>query len=188
LDGYPKGWVAVWLSGQVQKIEYLSHIGELLNRNFDIAMIDMPIGLPVSGYRDCDHQARSLLGSNRTRVFLGARRCFLNCKTHADAMTPELQSVVMECHPELVFWRLNNCNPVPRKKDPEGVQLRVHLLEKQGLRHLDEFINSRLGQGAHVDDVLDACACAVAARDRTSERKALGGNPDKKGLRMEIHY
>ena len=180
LDGYPKGWVAVWLSGQTQEIEYLPNIKEVLNRTFDIAMIDMPIGMPDSDYRACDEQARSLLGPNRTRVFLGARRCFLGCKTHADAntkakatdgrgvsaqlfgivkklneldavMTPELQKRVMECHPELVFWRLNNREIVPKKKDVAGVQIRKHLLEKQGFRHLDEFIHSRLGKGARID-------------------------------------
>jgi predicted RNase H-like nuclease len=216
LDGYPKGWVAVWLLDDAQKIEYLPRFSELLSRDFDVAMVDMPIGLPESDYRACDNQARALLRPNQTRVFLGARRCFLNCASHADAnkkakmtdgkgvsaqlfgiaeklnqldaaMTPQLQARVFECHPELVFWRLNDRKPVPRKKDMAGIELRKTLLKQQGFDQLDELIPTRLGKGARIDDVLDACACAIAARDKGINRP-LGGERDGKGLRMEIHY
>src|SRR3974390_1081754 len=50
-------------------------------------MIDMPIGLPDSGYRDCDLSARRMLGKARNRVFLGARRFLLQQDLMADYPT-----------------------------------------------------------------------------------------------------
>jgi hypothetical protein len=44
----------------------------------------------------------------------------------------------------------------------------------------------RHGTGIGRDDLIDACACAVAARD--SVACLGGGERDARGLRMEIHY
>src|SRR4051812_30730638 len=85
LDGYPGGWVAVWLCGHHQKIEYLENVGRLIGRDFKTAMIDMPIGLPDQGYRECDQLARRMLEKDRSRVFLGARRPLLKFQRHFEA-------------------------------------------------------------------------------------------------------
>jgi predicted RNase H-like nuclease len=73
---------------------------------------------------------------------------------------------VCEVHPELVFLRLNGNGPLPAKKSEEGDALRRRLLKRQGFHGIDRWLdNDRIGTGAKRDDVLDACAVAIAARE-----------------------
>ncbi|OQW55182.1 MAG: hypothetical protein A4S14_13705 [Proteobacteria bacterium SG_bin9] len=180
----------------------------------------MPIGLPVRGYRDCDREARKLLGRNASRAFLGARRCVLTAKSQNElnaklksagepgvsaelfCLKKKLKEVdafvrahrerdVREAHPELVFQHLNGGKPVPRKRDAAGLKLRRKLLEDDGFRDLDEWLTwKRLGTGAKPDDILDACAMAIAARDFSDKRVLPRGHvpKDKTGLPMQIWY
>lgn len=94
---------------------------------------------------------------------------------------------IREAHPELVFLRLNDCKPLPSKKSEDGIRLRRRLLKREGIRTIDRWLSDdRLGTGAKCDDVLDACAVAIAARD------AIGCAPegrapcDAYGLPMQI--
>ncbi len=94
---------------------------------------------------------------------------------------------IREAHPELVFLRLNGRKPLPSKKSEDGIRLRCRLLKRQGIRTIDRWLaDERLGTGAKRDDVLDACAVAIAACD------AAGGIPegsaprDAYGLPMQI--
>jgi predicted RNase H-like nuclease len=85
-------------------------------------------------------------------------------------ISPALQSRIHEGHPELIFQMLAG-RPLPtRKRTPDGVAERVRVLAGVGL-HLDvEMVRARLGRDAvAADDVVDAAACAIAAR-----RVALG--------------
>jgi predicted RNase H-like nuclease len=72
LDGFRFGWVAVWIddAGR-QGFDYSTSLLHLLKIPHKSAMIDIPIGLPDDGYRNCDLKAKKWLGSS---VFLGARR------------------------------------------------------------------------------------------------------------------
>lgn len=73
---------------------------------------------------------------------------------------------VREVHPELVFLRLNGNKLLPAKRLEEGDALRRRLLKRQGFRAIDRWLDKeRIGTGAKRDDVLDACAVAIAARD-----------------------
>jgi predicted RNase H-like nuclease len=73
---------------------------------------------------------------------------------------------VREVHPELVFLRLNGGRPLPPKKSEDGDTLRRRLLKRDGFRDIDRWLEeTRIGTGAKRDDVLDACAVAIAARD-----------------------
>jgi predicted RNase H-like nuclease len=73
---------------------------------------------------------------------------------------------IREVHPELVFLRLNNGRPLPSKKSEAGIDLRRKLLEREGITEIDKWLTGdRIGTGAKRDDVLDACAAAIAARD-----------------------
>jgi predicted RNase H-like nuclease len=73
---------------------------------------------------------------------------------------------IREAHPELVFLRLNNGGPLPSKKSEAGIDLRRALLRREGIREIDNWLTgARIGTGAKIDDVLDACAVAIAARD-----------------------
>ena len=220
LDGYSGGWVTVRLGdGGSQDIEFIDHISYIQKYAFDVAMIDMPIGLPETGYRSCDVMGRELLGEARSRLFLGARRPLLNFdnreKAHKwaknadgkgvscqlfcllpkikqvdDFMTPTRQKKIRETHPELVFQRLNAGDKLRSKKSAEGIDQRRKLLRDFGFGRIDEFLAKRIGNGAKPDDVLDACACALAAKGATSSRRLIDKNelPDKKGLQMEIWY
>lgn len=226
LDGCRNGWVAVRIDERSRSLHFFTRHDEasaldaLLNFRFRRAAIDMPVGLPQRGYRDCDLEARRLLGANASRVFLGARRGVLTAKsqtklnaalkrTGEPGVSAQLYGLkaklcavdafvranpdidLREAHPELVFQRLNKDAPVPRKRDVAGTDLRRELLRRDGFVNLDEWLSGpRYGSGARPDDILDACAMAIAARD-FSDKRVLprGAAPrDATGLPMQIWY
>lgn len=96
---------------------------------------------------------------------------------------------IREVHPELVFLRLNGNKPLPSKKSEDGDLLRRHLLKRQGFHDLDAWLSGpRIGTGAKRDDVLDACAVAIAARD-VAERIPEAAPPiDACRLPMQIWF
>jgi predicted RNase H-like nuclease len=215
LDGFRGGWVAAWIDDRgTHGFDYSPGLGRLLSMPHKRAMIDMPIGLKVSGHRTCDIRARELVGA---AVFLGARRnlwefpdqasanqyywkhegrgmgvsCQLwnirdKIKEADDFITPDRQATIGETHPELVFLKLNNEVRLEPKKSARGRNRRIELLAEQGFVKISKWLTQRYGTGIGRDDLIDACACAVAARDSTSR---LGGDEvDIRGLRMEINY
>ena len=94
---------------------------------------------------------------------------------------------IREAHPELVFLRLNDGRPLPSKKSAAGIDIRRALLRREGIRDIDRWLaDERKGTGAKCDDVLDACAAAIAARDLA--RCVPEGIPprDAYGLPMQI--
>jgi predicted RNase H-like nuclease len=96
---------------------------------------------------------------------------------------------VREVHPELVFLRLNGDKPLPSKKTEEGDSLRRTLLRQQGFRDLDAWLSAaRAGTGAKRDDVLDACAVALAARDVAEWIPQDTPPIDRHGLPMQIWF
>jgi predicted RNase H-like nuclease len=177
-------------------------------------MIDMPVGLKMSGHRRCDISARELVGSS---VFMGARRnlwefpdqasanryywqhegprmgvsCQLwnirdKIKEVDDFITPDRQATIGEAHPELIFLKLNNHLRLAAKKSPRGRDQRIKLLADRGFVKISKWLTQRYGTGIGRDDLIDACACAIAARDSNTR---LGGDEvDRRGLRMEINY
>ncbi len=96
---------------------------------------------------------------------------------------------VREVHPELVFLRLNGGKPLPPKKSGEGDSLRRRLLKRHGFRKIDVWLTkSRLGTGAKRDDVLDACAVALAASDPAGSVPEGLPQLDGQGLPMQIWF
>jgi predicted RNase H-like nuclease len=96
-----------------------------------------------------------------------------------------------EAHPELVFLRLNANVPLASKKSGEGIARRRLLLRRDGFADLDRWLaKDRIGTGAKIDDVLDACACAIAARDVHLGHGLPATRPprDAFGLAMQIRY
>ena len=88
-----------------------------------------------------------------------------------------------------MFLRLNGEVPLPPKKSEEGDTLRCRLLGQLGFRAIDRWLNeARIGTGAKRDDVLDACAVAIAARD--PKGCLPDGTPplDAFGLPMQIWF
>jgi len=194
LDGFRNGWVAVTLDGDQQTISFHANVAEALSGRFDWAGIDIPIGMTEDGKRACDLLARERLRPHFSRVFTGARRWLWQEFSDPDEANREaprrgqtrvsrqlwhlgrkIMEVdaflrahplidVCEVHPELVFLRLNGNKPLPAKKSEEGDALRRRLLKRQGFRDIDRWLDERR-TGAKRDDVLDACAVAIAARD-----------------------
>jgi predicted RNase H-like nuclease len=96
---------------------------------------------------------------------------------------------VREVHPELVFLRLNGGKPLPPKKSEEGDALRRRLLKRHGFRKIDRWVTEvRLGSGAKRDDVLDACAVALAACDPAGSLPEGLPQLDGQGLPMQIWF
>jgi predicted RNase H-like nuclease len=219
LDGFRKGWVAVCLDGDEQSISFHPDVAGALSGRFDRAAIDIPIGMTDNGERACDRLAREKLRPHPSRVFSGARRWlweqFKNPeKANAEALRrsqkrvsrqlwhlgPKIMEVdafvrahreldIREVHPELVFLRLNGNKPLPPKRFEEGDTLRRRLLERQGFRDIDRWLNeARIGTGAKRDDVLDAGAVAIAARDPAGSLREGSPPPDTFGLPMQIWY
>jgi predicted RNase H-like nuclease len=214
IDGIPGGWVAVYLEPSRQRFNYSGSLERLLSVPFDRAMIDVPIGLPAIGYRECDVAARRLHGPS---VFLGARWGvwdFASSKAanehyHAAGqpgisvqlwgirdklqeantwITPLRQETVKECHPEVVFHRLNGGAPLKHsKKTAEGRAARIELLEGAGVTRIREWLGQRDRTGIGRDDLIDACAAAIAARDPAGCLPETPGL-SAQGIRMEIWF
>ncbi|QOZ33336.1 DUF429 domain-containing protein [Bradyrhizobium sp. CCBAU 53421] len=120
-------------------------------------------------WRDFDHPDaanREALRRGQTRVsrqlwHIGPKIMEVDAFVRANAARD-----IREVHPELVFLRLNGGTPLPRKKSEEGDALRRRLLKRSGFRDIDRWLTeARIGTGAKRDDVLDACAVALAAHE-----------------------
>src|SRR5438874_5268886 len=191
LDGFRFGWVAAWIDERGDHgFDYSPGLTRLLAMPHVRAMIDMPIGLNMSGYRICDLRARELIGP---AVFVGARRDLWTFADMAAAnrhyweregkgrgvsaqlwnirdkirdvdeiMTPARQATIGEAHPELIFWNLAGQRKLEPKASVLGREQRIKILEKQGFVKIRKWLTQRHGTGIGRDDLIDACACAVA--------------------------
>jgi predicted RNase H-like nuclease len=96
---------------------------------------------------------------------------------------------IREVHPELVFLRLNRGRPLPSKKSEDGLLLRQRLLRNAGFPDIGEWATrTRVGTGAKADDVLDACAVAIAAREPASHLPEGAPPVDACGVKMQIWF
>ena len=212
IDGIRGGWVAVYLKGDgSQHFAYASSVTPLLSDPYERAMIDMPIGLPERGYRQCDIEARALVGP---RVFLGARSGVWLFRTLDEAnahywkaegvgrgismqlfcIRDKLQELneglvpprLFEAHPEMIFWRIAG-RLLASKNSEKGCEERIDILEAKGLGQVRQWLKQRRGTRIRKDDLIDACACALAARDSTNTLPVNETGPDS-GVRGEIWY
>lgn len=183
--------------------------------------VDMPIGLADAGPRGCDVAARELLPRGRkSSIFPAPRRYMLDCGSWVEAQAegrhregcglskqswnilpkireldaalgPADQERVREAHPELIFHHLNDWEPLPGKRSSEGREARLGLLEASGITGVEGLLNLFPRAQVQPDDVIDAAACALAARRMLlGEAVCLPENPsrDARGLSMEIWY
>ena len=215
IDGFRFGWVGCYFDENGnQRFDYSGRLERLIAGPYVRAMIDIPIGLPDHGYRQCDVEAQQYL---RARVFTGARWGVWDFEGYEDAnrhyrangekgiskqlwgLRDKLQEVnettplarqvrLQETHPELVFMRLAGC-VLANKKTEFGRNQRIDLLKKHGVRKIETWLNQRYGTGIGGDDLIDACACALAARDMVGHLPFHGVAPkDERGIQMEIWY
>jgi threonine dehydratase len=138
VDGCRGGWVAAFLEarrGRPARLEWsvFPRFAELLEREPRprLIAVDMPVGLPSeprSGGRECDREARRLLGRRRASIFTPPPRPLLAAAAYDEVrgaglsrqsfnigtkireldalLTPRLQKRVRESHPELGFLAL----------------------------------------------------------------------------------
>ena len=179
--------------------------------------LDMPVGFSDDGWREADVQARRFIGARRSSVFPPPPRALLTAEGDYttlnamarqiraglpkqtynilakmrevdEAMTPELQQRIRECHPEVSFCALNGDCLRHAKRSREGQEERLELLSRV---YGSKAATWRAPRGAALDDLYDAAVLAwTAARIVRGEAKALPSAPplDARGLRMEIVY
>jgi predicted RNase H-like nuclease len=186
-----------------------------------IIAIDVPIGLVEAGSRKCDLAARKLLGKPRSNsVFPAPPRAALRATTYPEAcelsrtahgtglsrqtfgilrkirevdqvMTPRLQDLFFEVHPEVCFWALNSGRPMQHSKSsPTGKKERLELLARC-YPTIGELLARVNRKRAAPDDLLDAAAAAWTAEriaDGAARRVVQCEEVDSKGLSMNIFY
>jgi predicted RNase H-like nuclease len=85
VDGSRGGWVGALVRGQDVRWLVLPDVRAALAVDAEVVAIDMPIGLPDTGRRACDLQAKRLLGAAHPRVFLAPPREVLDQRDHPAA-------------------------------------------------------------------------------------------------------
>jgi len=211
VDGARGGWMGaltriddvigvdvVWLT--------FTSIAQALALDADVVAVDMPIGLPVAGRRECDLLAKRALGRAHSRVFLAPPRDVLAAtsyddagarhRAHADGHGVSVQTWnivgkirevdaaaddprLVEVHPELSFARLAG-EVLPSKHGPEGRPVRLRALARRwpGLPDVPPGL-----------DGIDALAAAWSGeRWLRGEAESLPGAPprDELGRPMRI--
>jgi len=191
-----------------------SVIADLDSGRLAAAGIDVPIGLPPSGPRQCDVEARRLIGPRRSSVFPAPARGVLGATNYTDAlersrtvsgkgiskqafnilvkiasvdavMSPERQRHLVEAHPEVCFRILARGPLSYGKRTPEGRAERLKAL-RGPFPDVDNVSVDR-PPGTGPDDVLDAFVAAWTARRwLANDFVRLGGDLDERGLRMEM--
>jgi len=215
VDGCRGAWLAAVADGSEVSWRLVPTFKDLYDDSvLTVIAIDVPIGLPESGRRECDVQARAALGRRANSVFAAPVRPVLSCATYAEARTvlaslggasmsaqafgivKAVRDVdssvqahdddrVVETHPELAFLLLGG-QPLEAKKSTAGLAARIRLLS--GWRPDTLELLERVPGGVPVDDALDALACLWAAeRWAEGERRTLGdGTRDARHLPMRI--
>jgi predicted RNase H-like nuclease len=161
--------------------------------------VDMPIGLPESGRRACDSEARKLLGPRRSSVFPVPVRSALAATSFAEVtglsiqawnIVPKIAEVdacwephVFEVSPELSLAVVSGAPMAHPKRLPEGRAEREAVLDE----HFPGWVRAARGAAHH--DVVDAHACLLTARRiQRGEAIELGdGAVDALGRPMRVY-
>lgn len=198
IDGCRAGWVVATAGPGLTGLRFT--IAENITTALDaaqgdrLACIDIPIGLPDSGPRECDREARRRLGPKRGSSVFPApmraalagdtyeERCRLNRAACGKALskqasaivpkirevdlviTPAMQSWVREVHPEVSFAMLAGAPMVHRKSRTAGRTERLMVLRRHGLEFDPVAERLRLGRNLELDDLVDAAVCLLTAQ------------------------
>ena len=205
VDAWRKGWVIVLARERVVvKTLCEATFARTLDLVADAAVVavDIPIGLPKSGVRAADLEARAAVGPRRSSVFLtpprpaflaadvaAARRIHPSLTSQAWALRAKILEVeallddrVFEVHPEVSFAALAGRHLAHPKRSWNGQMERRRLLADAGLEFPDE-LPAAVG-AVPVDDVLDAAAAAWSAgRIAGGDGSHLPADPPVEGRR-----
>ena len=188
VDGCRNAWAAVTLiEGRFGRAALLPSLENVLEAEPEATVVgvDIPIGLPESGFRAADLEARQFVGPRRHSVFLTPPRAAVEAPTYLEAAAAArrltgaglsrqsygLRSKILEAdalagdrihevHPEVTFRALAGEPLALGKKTAGGALLRLRLLEHVGIS-----LPTDLGPAAvaPLDDLLDAAAAAWSA-------------------------
>ena len=218
VDGTRGRWVtiAVDRGGRFSSAAVLESLEDVLalHGDADAFGIDVPLGMPETGPRAADAEARLALGSRRATIFMTPPRAVLEAPTYADArvrataLTGKSISAqsyalrhnvleadglradprVFEVHPELAFSAMAGRVLLTGKRSWNGACERRDLLAAEGL----EIPSALDDAGAvPVDDVLDAAAAAWSARRiarQEADRVPHAPELDEHGRAVAIWY
>lgn len=225
VDGCPGGWAAAMAcvgAAAFDEVRLLFHrsldplAADLDSGQLAMVAIDIPIGLP-NGRRQCDLEARRLLGSRRSSVFPAPARSVLGAVDYDDARrrslaatgrslpiqafhllaridevdqlldSPGRRARIVEAHPELAFLRLNGAPVAHPKSGRAGRTVRRRLLEDRLGAPVVESVLA--GRTVPVQDALDALALLSTAHHLLlGSAEMLGGGHDDAGRPMRIAY
>lgn len=85
VDGARDGWVGALVDGDEISWVRFGHLREALAHDVAAVGVDMPVGLPARGRRECDLLAKRRLGRAHPRVFLAPPRAVLDARSYDDA-------------------------------------------------------------------------------------------------------
>ena len=231
VDGCRAGWFVALTTehGESPRLEICPTFRDVLALvgESGIVVVDIPIGLldeRQRGGRQVDVEARKMIGPRRSSVFSPPTRPLLKCENWEvartcglsrqsfailpkirevdNAMSPELQSRVMESHPEVALGHFAASPMDYWKKDAEGREERLRVLASAASidalpqfseieKMFDEDRRSFLRKDVALDDLVDAYVMlVVAARYATDKAQRIPSSPptDGRGLRMEMWF
>ena len=177
--------------GKFQRAEVFDSLTDVVqNQQPQIFGIDVPIGLAKVPPRAAEAAARSLLGPRRSSVFDPPAKMFLDEKwavyreanqeskqrfergisAQGFALMKNIREAdriaskdkrCYEVHPELTFRAINGAPLTADKKSWNGLQQRMKLLKREGIKLPTELPEELIKVPA--DDLLDAAAAAWSA-------------------------
>jgi len=181
--------------------------------SFAVIALDAPIGYLEAyepGGRQCDREARALLGARRGAAVPSApirdqveggahvpleglnavsRKLLPRYREVAAEIAPYRQRQVYEVNPELSFYQLNDDKPLRFSKRTEAGQLeRLELIAKK-IPGGDRILESDLLAGVPPSSMLDVAAMLWTARRifaKGATRMPEDPEWDESGLRMEL--
>jgi predicted RNase H-like nuclease len=207
IDGCPGGWAVAMSNRDLSAITFtvVTDIHSFLDTadaTGAYVAIDIPIGLPSTGSRDCDVVARRVLGDGQgSRVFPAPSRAALNGTSYAECctlnqqaaekkisqqtyaiipkirevdhwITPKKHARIREIHPEISFCIAFGGPLRYSKKTAEGRQERLAILLRNDLSFDPIQERKRLSSTRVGVDDLIDAAAALLTASRMSEGRA----------------
>lgn len=208
IDGCPGGWAVAMSNHDLSAIKFsvvtdIHPILDAAEAAGAYVAIDIPIGLPPAGSRECDLAARKTLGDGQgSRVFPAPSRAALSGTTYAECcelnqraaekkisqqtyaiipkirevdlwITPKRHARIREMHPEISFCVASGEALRYSKKTAEGRQERLAILLRHGLSFDPVQERERLKHARVGVDDLIDAAAALLTASRMSKACAL---------------
>lgn len=217
LDGCRDGWLAAIEEHGVTRLQVLTSLESLFeDPELIAAVIDVPIGLPDTGPRTCDLEARQLLRAprassvfpaplrsmllahdqeeaSRIRFAVEGKRCSVQLaailpkiREIDNLLSPERQLKVREGHPEVSFAIMNGGRSMSHPKRRAAGRQERISVLAD---HFPDLLAALTRFGRFQEDAIDAYAMLWTARRlvrQTSRTLSEARSVDRRGLRMEI--